>query len=111
MNGATVLLFPSLTEGCPVTMLEAFACGLPIVASKRGGLWDVGRNVALFVDEPEDYAGFARHLRRLWNDPSLREQIRRAGLSEAQKYTWQAAAEGHLLCYQKALRPRSAQYV
>ena len=76
MSGAQLLVFPSLTEGCPVTMLEAFNCGLPIIASKRGGLWDLGHDVALFVDDPMDYTGIAKHLSNVLTSTELREKMR-----------------------------------
>lgn len=101
MNAAEVLLFPSLTEGCPVTLLEAFAAGLPVVASKRGGLWDVGKGAALFVDDPLDHAGFARRLTEVLGAARLRDDLRRRGLRHAESFSWQAAAAAHLETYRR----------
>jgi glycosyltransferase involved in cell wall biosynthesis len=103
MNGAKALLFPSLTEGCPVTMLEAFGCGLPPVASRRGGLWDLGKDRALFVDDPTDHRGFAREALRLLHSPGLRGELGEKGLAAAREHTWEAAARNHLETYSKVL--------
>jgi alpha-1,3-rhamnosyl/mannosyltransferase len=101
MTGARVMLFPSLTEGCPVAMLEAFGCGLPIIASKRGGLWDLGQEIAHFVEDPLDHASFAGALSRLFPDQEAIESCRANGLAAAEAYTWERAAMGHLQCYEK----------
>lgn len=99
MQSATVLLFPSLTEGCPVTMLEAFQCGLPVIASKRGGLWDVGRDVARFVEDPHDYNGFADILRTLWTDDETREAMRLRSLNKVREFSWARSADQHIAAY------------
>jgi O-antigen/teichoic acid export membrane protein/glycosyltransferase involved in cell wall biosynthesis len=99
MNGAIALLFPSLTEGCPVTMLEAFKCGLPVIASKRGGLWDLGKDCALFVDDPKDHRGFAAHLANILSSPALREELRIKSLGRAAEFSWRRAGEDHVKTY------------
>jgi len=100
MSGARVLLFPSLTEGCPVTALEAFRCGLPMVASKRGGLWDLGRDCALLVDEPTDHASFAEHLSAYLSDTALEKDLREKVTAKAAGFQWATAAKAHLEVYE-----------
>lgn len=102
LNGAYCLLFPSLTEGFGVTLLEAFQCGLPVIASKRGSLWELGQGVALFVDDPMDASGFASKIDELFGNPILRDELSIAVQAEAGKYSWQASAKSHLECYEKA---------
>ena len=100
MNEAKLLLFPSLTEGCPVTMLEAFACGLPVIASKRGGLWDLGNECAEFVEDPMDHKGFAKKLEEILTSKETLESLSQKSLATAQKFTWENTARAHLNTYQ-----------
>lgn len=104
MNGAKILLFPSLTEGCPVTMLEAFACGLPIIASKRGGLWDVGKNCAEFVDDPLSDINFAVKLEYLLKSDKQRAFLSHKSLVMTKKFSWAIAAKAHLETYKSCCK-------
>ncbi|MBC8184785.1 glycosyltransferase family 4 protein [candidate division KSB1 bacterium] len=101
MSGAKLLLFPSLTEGCPVTMLEAFACGLPVVASKRGGLWDLGKDCAEFVDNPDDDKTFAEKIVYLLQSTEARSALSQKSLAVAEDFSWENCAHEHLKTYQK----------
>ena len=112
MSGAKLLLFPSLTEGCPVTMLEALKCGLPIVASKRGGLWDVGKDCCLFVEDPTDDKSFSEHMMHILHSDSLREGMRQNALSKAREFSWEQAAAAHIRTYESVMdfSPSSPDY-
>lgn len=99
LNGALVLLQPSLTEGLGISMLEGIACGLPVVASRRGGLEEIGRNCAVLLDDPLDHEMFAVALGDLCGSERAREALRRKALSRAEDFTWMRAAEEHLRAY------------
>lgn len=103
MSGAKLLLFPSLTEGCPVTMLEALKCGLPIVASKRGGLWDVGKDCCLFVEDPADDKSFSEHMMHILHSDALREGMRQKALTKAREFSWEKAAAAHIRSYESVM--------
>ena len=103
MSGAKLLLFPSLTEGCPVTMLEALKCGLPIVASKRGGLWDIGKDCCLFVEDPVDDKSFSDHMMHILQSDSLREGMRQNALTKAREFSWEQAAAAHIRTYESVM--------
>lgn len=81
-----VFVLPSTSEGLPIALLEAMACGLPIVATEVGGVPDVladGRD-ALLV-EPGDAAALAAAIARLAGDAALRERLGEAARERAQR--------------------------
>jgi glycosyltransferase involved in cell wall biosynthesis len=100
LNGAEVLLFPSLTEGFSVAIMEAMACGLPGVISRKGGLAEVEAEV--FVDDPFDDAAFAAGVGGLLSDPARRAAASRRALDFAARFTWGKSAESHLASYERA---------
>lgn len=76
LRDSDVLLLPSYTEGLPLCVLEAMACGLPVVCTAVGGLRDlVVHGVNGFVMEPGDVAALARHADVLLRNDSLRRDI------------------------------------
>jgi D-inositol-3-phosphate glycosyltransferase len=77
---ADVLLHTSLSEGIPNVVLEAMACGIPVVTSACGGVREAVRDgTEGFVCELRDAPGLASALETLWQDPGLRERMGRAG--------------------------------
>jgi glycosyltransferase involved in cell wall biosynthesis len=83
------LLHVSLTEGVPQVIFEAFAAGLPVVATDVGGVAEAAGDAALLVS-PGDAAAAARALERVAKQSPLREQLVRAGLAEARRHTSRA---------------------
>lgn len=103
LNGAEALLFPSLTEGCPVSMLEAMACGLPAVASRVAGLAEIGGGAAFFVDDPYDDGEFAATAGRLLADGRARAAASATARAAASGFTWERSARAHLDTYAACL--------
>jgi L-malate glycosyltransferase len=76
LSVADVFLLPSAQESFGLAALEAMACGLPVVASRVGGLPEVITDGSTgFLRAPEDHAGMAAAVLDLLDDPSLRERI------------------------------------
>lgn len=91
-RGATALLFPSLYEGFGLPVIEAFACGTPVVTSNTTSLPEVAADAALLVD-PLSTPQIAEAITRVVSDPALRATLRERGLRRAADYGWPAVAE------------------
>ncbi|MCY4022969.1 MAG: glycosyltransferase family 1 protein [Anaerolineaceae bacterium] len=90
-SAAEVFAFPSLYEGFGLPVLEAMACGTPVVTSDLSSLPEVAGDAALLTD-PLDVEALADALRRLISDSQLRQQLIRAGQTRAGQFTWRRAA-------------------
>jgi glycosyltransferase involved in cell wall biosynthesis len=90
-RGALALVYPSLWEGFGLPVLEAMACGTPVITSEGSGTQEVAGNAALLVD-PFDSEALRQAILRLIDQPSLQEQCRREGLQRAKQFSWKATA-------------------
>ncbi len=98
--GAEVFVFPSRYEGFGLTVLEALACGTPVVCSNAASLPEVAGEAALLV-EPDDLAGLAEAIGRVLTDPERRADLRARGLRRAARFTWRRTAEATLAAYRE----------
>jgi glycosyltransferase involved in cell wall biosynthesis len=90
-TGATALVFPSLYEGFGFPVLEAMACGTPVVTSNVASLPEVAGPDAVLVD-PHDVESIAHGLGRVLEDGELVRRLRAAGPARARRFTWDQAA-------------------
>lgn len=102
-----VLALPSITETAPMVLLEAMAAGVPVIASRTGGIPEItGETTALLV-QPGDAGGFAAAAARLLDDPGLAAARVAAGRERiAARYTSDANADRTLSVYAAALGAR-----
>jgi glycosyltransferase involved in cell wall biosynthesis len=91
LSGALAFVFPSLYEGFGMPLLEAMACGTPVLASATSALPEIAGDAALLID-PADTAGIAAGLARLARDAGLRADLRARGLARAAEFTWERCA-------------------
>jgi glycosyltransferase involved in cell wall biosynthesis len=91
INRSIALVFPSLWEGFGLPILEAMACGTPVITSNLSALKEVAGEAALLVD-PYQVKDIAGAMREIITDPSLRSHLRRLGLARAAQFTWQQTA-------------------
>jgi glycosyltransferase involved in cell wall biosynthesis len=87
-RGAVCLLYPSLFEGFGMPVLEAMACGCPVVCSNTSSLPEIAGDAAL-LEGPRDVEALARAVARLWSDKELRGLLRRRGLIQAARFSWE----------------------
>jgi len=99
-SAAEVLAFPSLYEGFGLPILEAMACGTPVVASRASCLPEVAEGAALLVD-PTSVDGLTAALELALVDTDLRARLVAQGRQRASEYSWRRAAEQLLGVYQQ----------
>ena len=92
-RGASVFLDPSLYEGFGYGVLEAMACGAPVVASDTTSLPEVVGEAGLLCP-PTSPEALAAAVRRLLDEPALAAELRRLGFERAASFTWERTAAG-----------------
>jgi glycosyltransferase involved in cell wall biosynthesis len=103
--GAAVLVLPSFDEGFGLPVLEAMACGVPVVISNRGALPELTGDAAAPVD-PDDVEGLARAMERAL-EPQVAQELAARGRQRAARHSWDAAAAAAREAYRKALARRA----
>jgi glycosyltransferase involved in cell wall biosynthesis len=101
-NAATILAYPSLYEGFGMPVLEAQACGTPVLTSNVSSLPEAAGDAASMVD-PYDVEALAAELDRLLTDKLLRHELRKRGLAHASQFTWPLMAQETADVYRRAL--------
>ncbi len=97
-NASHLLLWPSLFEGFGLCVLEAMACGIPVVCSDGGSLPEVAGSAAL-IHDPRDVDGLAESCQRIVGDPACREALRAAGFEQSKRFSWDRTAAEYLAEY------------
>ncbi len=99
-SGASMFVFPSLSEGFGMPVLEALACGVPVVTSHVEGLPEVTGDAAVHVD-PYSVDEIGSAMQRVLADDGLRASLRARGLERAKSFTWYRAATETLAAYDR----------
>ena len=97
-NACSVFVFPSLFEGFGIPVIEAMACGAPVVASKESSLPEVSGDAALHFD-PVDTNQMASCIERILTDTELREDLITRGFERAAQFSWEETARRTLSVY------------
>ena len=98
MNGALLFAYPSLCEGFGLPVLEAMACGVPVISSNLSSLPEVAGDAAVLVN-PRDVEELAGAMRQLVESQEIRAELRGKGLAQAARFSWQRAARETLIAY------------
>lgn len=101
-NAASALVFPSHYEGFGMPVLEAMACGTPVIAARTSAIPEAAGNAALLFDS-NDRVALRQRLASVLDDPSLTAKMREQGLMQARRYSWRSSARKMLEIYRKAL--------
>lgn len=103
-RSAAAVVYPSLAEGFGLPVLEAMACGTPVITSNVSSMPEVAGEAALLVD-PKDTEALSAAMRRILQDPDLCARLSSDGLARAREFTWRRSAERLLECFRRAAAP------
>jgi alpha-1,3-rhamnosyl/mannosyltransferase len=102
-TAADAFVFPSLFEGFGLPVVEAMACGAPVICSNTTALPEVAGDAAVLVN-PSDGAALAAALARVLGDAGLREALRAKGLARATQFSWAHTAAETLRIYRQVTK-------
>lgn len=100
-SSAGALVFPSLSEGAGIPILEAMACGCPITASDISPVREFGNKAVLYFD-PKDIGSITSSMRKLQSDEQLRKSLVETGFIQSKEYTSQIVCSKLMDVYYKA---------
>ena len=106
LGGALLVAVPSRGEGFGLPVLEAMACGSPVLTTHCTSLPEVGGEAVAYTEPDAD--SIRDNLRALLDDADRRAALGVAGHARAQEFTWTASAEAHLACYRRAVGQHAA---
>lgn len=101
LGGATLVAYPSHGEGFGLPVLEAMACGAPVLTTDRLSLPEVGGDAVAYTEPDPD--AIAQHLSALLDDPQRRAELGEAGHQRSLGFTWAASADAHMAAFSRAL--------
>ena len=97
-SACAMFVFPSLYEGFGMPVLEAMACGAPVLCSNSSALPEVAGGAAILV-EPTSVEEISAAMAKVLSNKDVRDELRRAGLARAKTFTWERAARELLGVY------------
>jgi glycosyltransferase involved in cell wall biosynthesis len=101
-NAASLFVYPSLYEGFGLPILEAMACGCPVVTSNVSAMPEVAGEAAMLID-PYDVQAIAGAIQRVLGDPALADRMREQGFAQARRFSWERCAQETIGVYRRAL--------
>lgn len=104
-QGASLYVDPSLYEGFGFQILEAMACGIPVISTQRMSIPEIVGEAGILLD-PEDVTGFTQSMIQILTDGDLSEQMKLKGLLRAETFSWQKTARETLDIYNEILNEK-----
>ncbi len=103
-SGALAMIFPSSYEGFGLPILEAMACGCPVVTTREASLPEVAGDGAIFMKSPRDVDDLARILRDLASNSAVRQRLREEGQARARIFSWEETARRTFEVFEAVLK-------
>ena len=100
---ALVFVFPSLHEAFGMPILEAMACGCPVITSNITSCAEIAGEAALLVN-PYSVDEISNAMRKIMESPELREDLSKKGLERVKQFTWEKSAKEHLKVFEMVLK-------
>lgn len=107
-SGSSLFAFPSLYEGFGLPLVEAMACGAPVIASNTSSIPEVVGDAGLLVP-PTQPETFAEAILRVRGDKNLRRAMIEKGLMQAAGFRWDISARRHLACMQSVVTSKHSE--
>lgn len=107
-NGASMFLYPSLYEGFGMPLLEAMACGTPVITSNVSSMPEIAGDAAFLIN-PDNGKELKAAVLKLLNDKNLRNNLIARGLKRAKEYSWVKTATKTLAIYESIYKEQSAE--
>ncbi len=104
--GSELYILPSLHEGFGIPLLEAMACGVPVITTRGGALPEIAGDAALLLDDPYDAAGMADAIERVLTDAGLRAELIHRGDDRVAAFSWERSAQQMLAVYESVLEKK-----
>jgi glycosyltransferase involved in cell wall biosynthesis len=101
-SAADLFAYPSFFEGFGLPVIEAMACGTPVITSRNSSLEEVAGDAALLV-EPSDEISIAEALTRALEDNELRIRLGQAGLARSKQFSFRSTARGTMAVYEQIM--------
>lgn len=102
-NAAELFLYPSLYEGFGLPVLEAMACGAPVITSTAGSIPEIAGDAALLI-EPRDVEALALAIEEVVTDQAFRQELVSRGFEHVKKFSWAKAARELLAVYERVMQ-------
>jgi glycosyltransferase involved in cell wall biosynthesis len=102
-NESKLFIFPSLYEGFGFPVLEAMACGTPVVCSKSSSLPEVGGDAVVYCD-PYNIKDIKEKIKLVVEDENLQNKMIQKGLKRAQVFSWEKSTEEHIKVFEEVLK-------
>lgn len=103
-SAALAFVYPSLYEGFGFPVVEAMACGVPVISSNNSSLKEIAEGAAVLIDAPEDDQVLLQEMQRIADDQALRDNLVSAGLERAKRYDIDSMAAKMISLYESLLK-------
>jgi alpha-1,3-rhamnosyl/mannosyltransferase len=107
-SGAAAFVYPSWYEGFGLPVLEAMACGCPVICSNTSSLPEVAGDAAILID-PRDVEGLANALDTVLDDSALQQSLAQLGLKKAAEFSWENTALRTLEVFANVVESRAVR--